>query len=149
MSMQNRKTFRAFSQAILLIGCICILSFALFIRPNAMAQSDACRRRLAAMIPLIDIFARSHPHRVPRSFQELIGYIGSDLQYYDGWGVVDEHRRPLKLTWRTGIPQPYLWDYPSHPFGLGTHVLYTDGSIRILPAPPVEQKTLLEYERTN
>jgi hypothetical protein len=117
-------------------GAILLLILAagvLVTRSHFREMRDACEVRLVEMGPRLEAYALSHKGQLPVTTAELAEALGDLPTSTLGEPYV---MADTPLRWRRGEPQPYLWDPAPHHFVNGVHVLYSDGSVRLLEAPP-------------
>jgi len=95
-----------------------------------LAQRDECGRRLERLVPQLEAYAAQHHGQLPASLAALTKTLGA-MPVSTCNGGMDYQMADKPLKWKSGTPEPYLWDPMPHPYLQGIHTLYTDGTVRM------------------
>ncbi len=108
-----------------MIGLALLLVLAggvLYAHRHYLHVQEACGRHLTKMVPRLEAFAKAHHGALP-----------TDLAFFHGEPYA---LNPTPRHWKENPPHPYLWDPMPHAYVNGFHVLFTDGTVRLVPVPP-------------
>lgn len=137
-----------------LVGLVVLVVVLLGFRAHYLAERDECRNRLLHLVPVLAAYARTHHGLLPATSDELARALGGPLPTStivsspDRAGLarlsnIWNHSTLLPysmaahpLIWKSGKPQPYLWDPCPHNYVSGVHVLYSDGRVTTEDAVP-------------
>ncbi|MHB9132316.1 MAG: hypothetical protein ACYDBB_14675 [Armatimonadota bacterium] len=99
-------------------------------RNHLLSQRHLCELRLTQLATKLDLYANAHGGQLPVTVEEFTRALGPlPASTIDG---MPYRRAQTPLRWKSGTPQPYLWDPRPHPFVNGVHALYTDGTVRTI-----------------